>query len=157
MNNLYVQYGCGWDAPENWFNFDASPTLRIERIPVVGRRISARLKGNPEPFPSNVQYGDIVKGLPLPDGSCAAVYCSHVLEHLSLTDCRKALANTKRLLRPGGTFRFVLPDLLFYIKRYEQADGPDAALKWTIIATKGTRSTCGCRPSWSSDCGKRGR
>lgn len=128
--NLYVQFGCGWDAPEGWLNFDASPTLRIERIPVVGTRISANLKGNPEPFPTNVQYGDIVKGLPLPDGSCAVVYCSHVLEHLSLRECRKALANTKRLLRPGGTFRFVLPDLQLYITRYEQTDGPDAALRF---------------------------
>ena len=128
--NLYVQCGCGWDAPEGWLNFDASPTLRIERIPVVGTRISANLKGNPEPFPTNVQYGDIVKGLPLPDGSCAVVYCSHVLEHLSLRECRKALANTKRLLRPGGTFRFVLPDLQLYITRYEQTDGPDAALRF---------------------------
>ncbi|CAO5043555.1 MULTISPECIES: hypothetical protein [Microcystis] len=28
----YVQYGCGWSAPSQWRNFDASPTLRFERM-----------------------------------------------------------------------------------------------------------------------------
>lgn len=139
-NDLYVHYGCGWDAPHGWLNFDASPTLRIERVPVVGRRISANLKGNPEPFPANVQYGDIVKGLPLPDDSCAVVYCSHVLEHLSLKECQKALANTKQLLRPGGIFRFVLPDLQFYIKRYERTEEPEAALQFMKDTALGEES-----------------
>jgi hypothetical protein len=34
MNNEYVQYGCGYSAPNSWVNFDASPTLRFERIPI---------------------------------------------------------------------------------------------------------------------------
>ena len=33
----YVQYGCGFDAPDGWINYDASPTLFFERIPVLGR------------------------------------------------------------------------------------------------------------------------
>ncbi len=126
----YIQYGCGWDAPEDWVNFDASPTLRVERIPALGRFLSTLIKRNAAPFPANVRYGDIVKGLPLGDATCSGVYCSHVLEHLSLNDFRKALANTKRLLKPGGIFRLVLPDLAFYVSQYLESASPDAALEF---------------------------
>ena len=82
-DKLCVQYGCGWYAPEGWRNFDASPTLRFERIPLLGRLYTK----NTERFPENVEYGDIVAGLPISDNSCQAVYCSHILEHLA---CRPA-------------------------------------------------------------------
>src|SRR5262249_16855882 len=104
---LCVQYGCGTSTAEGWRNFDASPTLRFERIPVVGRLYSK----NGARFPGNAEYGDIVKGLPIADGSCDAVYCSHVLEHLALDDLHVALANTLRIVKPGGVFRLVVPDL----------------------------------------------
>ena len=139
-DGLYIQYGCGWDAPEGWVNFDASPTLRIERLPVFGRRLSAMVKRNPVPFPDNVRYGDIVKGLPLGDETCRSVYCSHVLEHLGLDDFRKALANTKRLLQPGGIFRLVLPDLAFYVSQYLASASPDAALEFMRTTGLGVSS-----------------
>src|SRR5687767_11842143 len=96
---LYVQYGCGMCCPESWVNFDASPTLRMQRIPVLGK-----LAPGPR-FPKAVRYGDIVKGLPVADASCDGMYCQHVLEHLSLADCRAALRNTLRALKPGHIFR----------------------------------------------------
>lgn len=104
--SLNVQYGCGLSAPANWLNFDVSPTLRLQRIPLLGRLIK---KVN---FPSSVLYGDILKGLPgIQANSCDAVYCSHVLEHLSYNDCKLALKNTYDLLKKGAIFRCVLPDL----------------------------------------------
>lgn len=124
MNStLYVQYGCGLSAPPNWRNFDASLTLRYEKIPLIGKLYSK----NKARFPDNVECGNIVKGLPVADNSCRAVYCSHVLEHLPLVDCQKALRNTYRMLESGGTFRFVLPDLEYYIQQYNQNPSPEAA------------------------------
>ncbi len=116
---LYVQYGCGWSAPDGWRNFDASPTLRFERIPVVGRLYTR----NAHRFPANVKYGDIVKGLPLSAGSCAGVYCSHILEHLALDEFTDALRNTNTILAPGGVFRFVLPDLEYFVREYASNSG----------------------------------
>jgi predicted SAM-dependent methyltransferase len=58
-----------------------------------------------------VEYGNIVKGLPLVDGTCKGVYASHVLEHLPLEDFHIALENTRRILIDGGIFRLVVPDL----------------------------------------------
>ena len=90
--------------------FDNSPTLRIERIPIVGK-ILGRISGNGQRFPSDVRYGDICKGLPVVDGTVKGAYASHVLEHLSLEDFRVALVNTYRMLEPAGRFRLIVPDL----------------------------------------------
>jgi predicted SAM-dependent methyltransferase len=116
----YVQYGCGLSAPETWTNFDISPTLRLQKIPVLASVARRRVN-----FPKNVRYGDIVKGLPLAPGSCKAVYCSHVLEHLALDDFKVALRHTFELLRPGGIFRMVLPDLEHHARDYVAALASD--------------------------------
>lgn len=84
---------------------------------MVGHLLRSKLNAH---FPSNVLYGDIVKGLPENENSCDGVYCSHVLEHLSLNDFNTALANTLRMLKPGGIFRLVMPDLEYMIKGYMQ-------------------------------------
>jgi len=81
-------------------------------------------------FPQNVEYGDIVKGLPLPDAFSAGVYCSHVLEHLSLSDFRLALRNSHRLLVEGGIFRLVVPDLEFLVHSYLSREDPSAAIQF---------------------------
>lgn len=111
----YVQYGCGLDAPDKWINYDASPTLRMQRLPFVGQLIRRR---SGTKFPRNVLYGDIVKGLPEAKNSCDGLYCSHVLEHLSLQDFRQALQNSLVILKPGATFRIVVPDLKLAAERY---------------------------------------
>ena len=117
MKKQYVQYGCGEIAPDGWINFDASPTLRLQKIPVFGNLIKPKLN---TVFPENVKYGDIIKGLPVKDNSCDGLFCSHTLEHLSLNDFRKALINSYKILKPGGLFRIVMPDLESYAKLYLQ-------------------------------------
>jgi hypothetical protein len=125
-NSLYVQYGCGPDkscSPETWLNFDASPTLRLARLPMVGKLLTrSRVT-----FSNHVKYGDIVTGLPIPHGSCSGIYCSHVLEHLSLSDFRLALKNTYDLLISKGIFRLVVPDLEAFAKKYVESNDPKAA------------------------------
>ena len=123
-NDLYIQYGCGLSAPMGWRNLDASRTLRIERLPVIGRFYTK----NVIRFPMSVEYSDIVKGLPIEINSCKGIYCSHILEHLSLNDFRIALKNTYRILQPGGVFRLVLPDLEYYINQYNNNNSTDASL-----------------------------
>jgi hypothetical protein len=113
MNN-YIHYGCGFTAPSAWQNFDASPTLRFERLPLLGKLFTK----NAQRFPANVQYGDIVKGLRVADASCQGIYCSHILEHLSYEDAKTALRNTWRMLKPGGIFRCIVPDLRSAARHY---------------------------------------
>lgn len=138
MNSNYVQFGCGLSAPKGWRNFDSSPTLRFERIPGIGQLYTR----NANRFPASVEYGDIVRGLPVTKSQCQGVYCSHVLEHLCLEDFRKAIQNTHQILTEGGIFRFVLPDLEYAVRQYNDADSPDAAfgfMKNTILG-KETRA-----------------
>ncbi|HUT59598.1 MAG TPA: methyltransferase domain-containing protein [Phycisphaerae bacterium] len=144
----YVQYGCGGSSRGGWRNFDASPTLRFERLPLIGKLYSK----NDSRFPEDVEYGDIVRGLPIAPDSCQGVYCSHVLEHLCLDDFRVALRNTYCMLRAGGIFRLVMPDLEYYIHCYVKTPTPDAALvfmKRTLLGQeKRERSLKGFMISW---------
>jgi SAM-dependent methyltransferase len=114
-DNLYVQYGCGRVAPKGWLNYDASPSLKIQRTPLLGSVFKSLL---PFQFDKQVRFGDIVKGLPLEPNSCAGIYASHILEHLALEDFRQALKNTYTLLKPNGIFRCVLPDLEQSARKY---------------------------------------
>jgi len=124
MKNEYVQYGCGWSVADSWKNYDASPSLYLERLPMIGKFYSK----NDSRFPEGAEFGDIVKGLPLLDNSCKGVYCSHILEHLSLEDFRIALKNTYKILKEGGYFRLVLPDLEYSIHKYINDSSSTAAI-----------------------------
>ena len=123
----YVQYGSHTVGPPTWLNYDASPTLRAQRVPVIGAVVRDRLPEGRPRFPPTVEYGDVVRGLPVSPGQCRAVYCSHVLEHLALEECRVALRHTFSYLAPGGCFRFVMPDLRALTEAYLAHDAPDAA------------------------------
>jgi len=123
-DRLYVQYGCGQCAPSGWLNFDASPRLMLERVPGMNLLLRGTVGLL---FPHNARPGDVVRGLPVADGSARGVYCSHVLEHLPRADVPAALRNTYRMLVPGGLFRLVVPDLQWRVARYLEAAGEGAA------------------------------
>jgi len=129
---LYVQYGAWRDAAPGWINYDASPNVWLERLPVVGILLRMRSAA----FPEAIRYGNIVAGLPHEDNSVDGVYASHVLEHLALDEFWLALRNTYRLLKPGGTFRLVVPDLHERARRYLAAvDAQRADAAWTFMHT----------------------
>ena len=133
MENLYVQFGCGMCAPPGWTNFDASPTLGYERIPVIGRLY----RKNDRRFPENVRYGDIVRGLPVALESCQGIYSSHVLEHLAYEDCLRALRNTFRYLKTGGTFRLIVPDLEQLARAYLASSDQSPARRFMEVSDLG--------------------
>jgi SAM-dependent methyltransferase len=124
---MNLHYGCGLLSPSGWYNCDASPTLRLQRLPVVGAIFRKSLSPL---FPPQVHYGDIVRGLSIPANSCEAIYCCHVLEHLSLEDLRRALKATYRYLQPGGTFRCVVPDFEQQVATYVSSPDATAAIEF---------------------------
>ena len=132
----YLQYGCGFEAPEGWLNYDASPTLLFEKIPLIG----GLYKKNEKRFPKHVIWGDIVQGLPHQVESVQGIFCSHILEHLSLEDCRKAIRNTFDYLKPGGVFRMVVPDLEYAINQYIDDKTNQAAQRFLEITMLGLRA-----------------
>jgi predicted SAM-dependent methyltransferase len=54
---------------------------------------------------------DLHQPLPFADASFTAVYSSHLLEHLSRSFAPVFLTECRRLLKPGGLLRVVVPDL----------------------------------------------
>jgi SAM-dependent methyltransferase len=133
---MRIQYGCGFSSARGWRNFDASPTLRVERLPLIGRLVQK----NARRFPSDVEFGDIVRGLPVPDASAECVYASHVLEHLSLDDMRLALRNTLRVMAPGAVFRLIVPDLETLARRYIESRESGAALEFVRATCMGSEA-----------------
>ncbi len=50
----FTQFGCGLCAPPRWLNFDASPAIRLQRLPIIGNLVPSGQFGR---FPENVKYG----------------------------------------------------------------------------------------------------
>jgi SAM-dependent methyltransferase len=113
----YLNLGCGTTFDLGWVNMDLLPS-------------------NPE-----VIAHDLYDPLPFGDGTFEMVYHSHVLEHLHRGHVRDFLLECRRVLKPGGTVRIVVPDLERLAKSYlaclegALAGDPDDARRydWTVI------------------------
>lgn len=145
---IYVQFGSGLSGPKSWRNFDSSPTLRFERIPILGKLYTK----NKTRFAPNIEYGDIIKDLPFSANSVHGIYASHVLEHLALNDFRIALRNIYNILRPNGIFRLIVPDLELYAKNYMSSTDPLSAVTFMKRTSLGVatrpKSFLGFFKSW---------
>lgn len=121
-----INIGCG-PSPDasgpSWRNYDASPTLRFERIPIIGRLYTK----NATRFPEIAMYGDITKGPLCEENAADAVFASHVLEHMPYSTMTSALENIYVMLKPGGVFRLIVPDLRSRAKKYLECQTPEAA------------------------------
>lgn len=110
-----LHLGCGLIAPEGWLNVDGSLNVSLSkrrwlRSGLVALRLLPRSMASVE-YPRNVRRLDITKPLPFPDGSFDAIFSSHTLEHLYLSQTKSLLRECLRVLRPGGIARHVVPDL----------------------------------------------
>ncbi|TWU08228.1 class I SAM-dependent methyltransferase [Stieleria varia] len=83
-----------------------------------------------------VRQYDLRKGLPYDDDTFDGVYHSHVLEHLAPADARSMLTECRRVLRPGGVLRIVVPDLEGIARTYLQT--LDAAASHDVTDTQST-------------------
>ena len=76
-------------------------------------------------------YWDLRYGIPFADGSVDNVYSSHLFEHLPYPDGQKLLAESMRVLRPGGSFSIVVPNARLYVEHYlGQRDLPEDFFGW---------------------------
>lgn len=134
---IYVQFGGFTDCPDGWVNYETSMHLRLSRLPILGRIFK---KITPYKFSDEIIIGDIVKGLPIEEASVDVVFSSHVIEHLSRDDAQAAFNNVFKILKPGGVFRLVVPDLFarckYYIDHYNEIDDPSAWLMKSTLLGK---------------------
>ncbi len=90
-------------------------------------------------------YGDIAVGLDIEENSCDAIYCAHVLEHLSLEDADPLCRIPIRYLRSGGLFRLVVPDFEQQVAGYIANKNPNALPNFLTYTHLG-RTTRAKRP-----------
>ncbi len=105
--SCFVNIGCGNVYHRAWINLDYAPVS-----------------------PDVIQC-DLRRGLPFSEGEAAAVYHSHVLDHLTLEDGLAFLQECRRILRPGGILRVAVPDYERLARAYLAAleeDRPDMLL-----------------------------
>jgi len=63
-------------------------------------------------------YWDLRLPIPLPDNSVSKIYSSHLFEHLTYSQGQGLLAESIRLLKPGGTFSICVPNARIYVEHY---------------------------------------
>ncbi|MEI7895990.1 MAG: methyltransferase domain-containing protein [bacterium] len=128
-----VNLGCGRTPAKGWRNFDNSYSVRLRSIPLLpglllNTGILLRDQYDYLQFTRvhDIEYGDILKGLPLADSSVEVLYSSHVLEHLDRQEVEAYLREARRILCPGGILRLVVPDLAMIINKYNENHDADA-------------------------------
>ncbi len=117
-----VNLGCGLQTPSGWLNIDGSYNARLAKHPFI-RRALAWFNFLPAdtlniPWNSSIFIHDIRKPLPFSDGSVAAIYASHVLEHLYREEAQRLVKESLRVLAKGGVLRVVVPDLEAIVQEY---------------------------------------
>lgn len=119
---IKLNLGCERNTPAGWVNIDGSWGAWLAKHPYL-RRLLKRFQIFPEhvltkPWPGDVLIHDVRKPLPFADGVASVVYSSHLLEHLYLSEAVNLLQECRRVLRPGGVLRMVVPDLRAMIDEY---------------------------------------
>jgi predicted SAM-dependent methyltransferase len=95
---VWINFGCGETSRPGWIGVDRY-------------------------FASNVDIVlDLRRALPLPDSSVDLCYSEHVLEHLTPEEGQSHLGEVFRILKPGGIYRVVVPDVIEFVRRYIEGD-----------------------------------
>ncbi|HRH49717.1 MAG TPA: methyltransferase domain-containing protein [Panacibacter sp.] len=114
---IKLNLGCGSVRPNGWINTDSSLNASIQKIPVIGKRIS-KLFNPVEYSNNNFKYMNLNRKWPYGINTVDVVYASHLFEHLTLNSANLFLAEAYRCLKPGGAIRIVVPDLYQIAKKY---------------------------------------
>ena len=117
-----VNLGCGNKTHPACVNIDWSIYARIKRNPIARRAAPLVFNGirlkQFQGLDESVIVHDLRKGIPLDDQAADAVYHSHVLEHIDRDQVAGFFSEIRRVLRPGGVHRVVVPDLERYVQEY---------------------------------------
>ena len=117
-----LHLGCGLNTPNGWINVDGSWNAWLAKHPLFRKFLKflgifpseqLDIEWDPE-----ILIHDVRKPLPFPNNSIDAIYTSHLLEHLYLTEAKNLLKECFRVLAHNGVLRMVVPDLQSIILDY---------------------------------------
>jgi len=107
----WLDVGSGPTDAEGWIHLDGSWQARLSGHRWFSALAGRLLKKEIGHWPTAVKYCDIRRGLGFGSDSVAVVYSCHMLEHLYRADALRFLVEARRVLKPGGVLRIVVPDL----------------------------------------------
>jgi len=156
-----LNLGCGQSPTPGWLNYDNSPTVWLAKSPLLARllRRAGVIDAGSFEFASFCQVNDVrhanaARRIPHADATVDAIYSSHMIEHLLPDDAWAFLRECRRVLRPGGRLRLVVPDLQALARDYLRGGDADdflrrmqfethlpaglfAKLKWLLLGRRG--------------------
>jgi SAM-dependent methyltransferase len=132
-----VNLGSSARVAPGWNNVDSSWLLRLARWPRAAAAlhaagiVSAPRYERLRRLERDVVCWDLRRGIPFANEAFDVVYHSHVLEHIDREDAPAFLAECRRVLKPGGTIRIVIPDLEQLTEAYREVVSrlPDRAAR----------------------------
>ena len=127
-----INVGCGMTPIQGWENFDNSWSIRLANKPVtifllkvLGIIKQPQFRYIEFARKSNICWVDASRHLPFSNDFVDVLYSSHMLEHLERKKAISFLNEAKRVLKPGGIIRIVVPDLRLFIENYIEEKDAD--------------------------------
>ncbi len=127
MHNNFkaINLGCGLRPIKNFTNYDYNFFIILSKIPFI-KLILSNLSFIPKPYielidlakNKKVIFCNVIVNIPEKKNSIDLIYSSHLLEHLDSKETDKFLSNCKKILKPNGILRLVVPDFDILIKNY---------------------------------------
>jgi predicted SAM-dependent methyltransferase len=93
---LHLHLGCGPKYIPGFLNIDANPLRKVDL------------------------WLDVRCGLPFESGSVDSIYTTHMLEHFYNDELKRLLTECRRVLKPSGGMRIVVPNLMSAIRAFQE-------------------------------------
>lgn len=125
MNYKNLHLGCLDCVFPGWINTDITPHIYVSRVPGLAWILHKLNKITPERYQQyqqgifrQIKYLNVGKKFPWSDDTFDNVYTSHMLEHLYPEEALNCISEVFRVMKKGGIFRIVVPDLDQMIASY---------------------------------------
>ncbi|EAW38397.1 hypothetical protein L8106_06339 [Lyngbya sp. PCC 8106] len=142
MNYKNLHIGCLDQVFPGWINTDITPHIYVSKVPGLPWFLYKLKKISPERYQQyekgifrQIKYLNVSQKFPWSDDTFDNVYTSHMLEHLYPEEGLNCISEVFRVLKKGGVFRIVVPDLDLMIDNYNSNE-PEPFLAEFFEATQ---------------------
>ena len=143
MKNLksrYINVGCGASPTDGFVNYDYNFFLKLMKIPLFYNFISifrlipdAHLNFMKIAKLNNIKFCDASRNIPEKSFSVDLIYTCHMIEHLDKNETDNFLKECKRVLKPNGYLRIVVPDFDRLIQIYNENKNVDEFINGSCL------------------------
>lgn len=136
-----INVGCGQSPTIGWRNFDNSLSVILAKIPLLPILLYKVRLINQSQYNyiyyckhENIEYANVLRGLPLSNESVEVFYSSHLLEHFDQLQAIAFCIEAKRVLCSGGIIRIAVPDLEKKVAEYIYNKNADLFIEATSLS-----------------------